>query len=254
MAAKAAALATKGKGHHTRIDSVAWENVSKDLDMKGNDRLVVVRYFLDRPGYGLHNSAARLWFHPPVRCKPVDVKEFLEKQGIAIPGLLVELYLDKYESFMLLEACEFSCVEWDFEHVTYHEPGILNVRLTDLSEEANMTEVEKSYPQTAPSKARSSQASQPQYANPTSAGLFSFSMMVGLETAALFGSKCNVLREATSCGLWSSIPCATFIAAFPLPEILINGTSRHFVTKLQNWFQELWIHPLPLHMVHTCCL
>ena len=198
--------ATKGKkGHHTRIDSMAWEKVTKDLDMKGNDRLVVVRYFLDRPGYDLHNSAARLWFHPPVRCKPIDVKKFLEINGIAIPGLLVELYLDKYESFMLLEACEFSCVEWDFEHVTYHDPGVLNVRLTDLSDEANtiMTaEVERKFPQSLPSKEQSSPQSQPQYANPTSAGLFSFSMMVGLETAALFGSKYLYRTKRKGAPLW----------------------------------------------------
>ena len=185
--------ATKSKGHHTRIDSVAWKDVSKQMDMKGSDRLVVVRYFLDRPGYGLHNSAARLWFHPPVKCKPKDVKEFLVSHRIAIPGLLVELYLDKFESYMLLEACEYSCVEWDFEHVTYHEPGFLNVRLTDLSaaeQEADITEAEKNFPRAAQGKTLTTKTAQTQYANPTAAGLFSFSMMVGLETVALFGSKC----------------------------------------------------------------
>lgn len=196
--------ATKNKGHHTRIDSVAWQDVSKQMDMKGNDRLVVVRYYLDRPGYGLHNAAARLWFHPPGRCKPIDVKEFLESQGIAIPGLLVELYLDKFESFMLLEACEFSCVEWDFEHVTYHEPGFLNVRLTDLSaaeEEADITETGKTFPQATQGKTQTTKPEQPQYANPTSAGLFSFSMMVGLETVALFGSKCQKIKPSQSCSV-----------------------------------------------------
>lgn len=119
-------------GHHARIDSKAFLNFSKELNVVDNERLVVVRYYLDRPGYGLHNSAARLWvsrvhctvaiaiaiamdltiaivvviatipiatdititaavviaiqFHPPVACKPVDVKDFLEKQGIALPG------------------------------------------------------------------------------------------------------------------------------------------------------------------------
>lgn len=188
----------KKGGHHTRIDSVAWQDVSKQLDMNGNDRLVVVRYYLDRPGYGLHNSAARLWFHPPVHCKPIDVKEFIEQQGISIPGLLVEVYLDKYESFMLLEACEFSCVEWNFEHVTYHEPGILNIRLTDLSaaeQESSMSDADKTFPQ-----AKTQHAAQPQYANPTAAGLFSFSMMAGLESAALLGSKCTKNRSCIQFG------------------------------------------------------
>ena len=180
---------SKKKIHHTRIDSSAFCNVSKKLDMNNNNRLVVVRYFLDRPGYGLDNSAARLWFHPPVYCKPVHVKDFLERQGIALPGLLVEVYLDRYESFMLLEACESGCIEWNFEAANYHNPGTLNIRLTDLSlaeQEKDMTEADKMFPQ---AQAKSSQPSAPQYANPTPAGLFSFSMMVGLETAALFGSK-----------------------------------------------------------------
>jgi len=88
---------------------------------------------------------------------------------------------------MLLEACEFSCVLWDFSEVTYHEPGVLNVRLTDLSleeQEQSITEKEKAFPKAGQSKT-AQQPAQPQYANPTPAGLFSFSMMVGLETAAL---------------------------------------------------------------------
>lgn len=176
----------KTGAHHTRIDSAAFSNISKQMNVKNDDRLVVVRYFLDRPGYGLDNSAARLWFHPPLKCKPVHVADFLEKQGIALPGLLVEVFLDKYESFMLLEACEHGCIEWDFSEATYHNPGKLNIRLTDLSQaeaESNMTETDKMYPQLAKPK----EPAGPQYANPTPAGLFSFSMMVGLETAALLG-------------------------------------------------------------------
>ena len=89
--------------------------------------------------------------------------------------------------FFLNSQGEWSCLEWNFFDANYHEPGILNIRLTDLSlaeEEQNMSETDKSFPQ-----AKSQQPAQPQYANPTPAGLFSFSMMVGLETAALLGSK-----------------------------------------------------------------
>jgi hypothetical protein len=119
---------------------------------------------------------------------PFSANPFLETQGIALPDLLIEVYLDKYESFMLLEACECSCVEWNFDDVTYHEPGILNIRLTDLSlaeREQNLSETDK-FPQ---SQGQAQQSSQPQYANPTPAGLFSFSMMIGMETVALLGSK-----------------------------------------------------------------
>lgn len=161
----------------------------------------MVRYFLDRPGYDLHNSAARLWFCPPANCNPHHVEAFLNKQGIALPGLLVEVFLDKYESFMLLEACEFSCVTWDFSEVSYNDPGILNIRLTDLSlaeQEKKMTEIDKRFPQySSPPKEATSQ---PQYANPTPAGLFSFSMMVGLETVAILGSKCYFSVSASENG------------------------------------------------------
>ena len=185
------------KKHHVRIDSAAWSNLSHHLSSidddktitNRSDRLIVVRYYLDRPGYGLHNSAARLWFNAPSRCTPLDIQTFLEQQRISLPGLLVEVYLDKYESFMLLEACESSCVEWDFQHVTYHDPGILNIRLTDVkaAEQEEENSADKKFPDQQQPAAAASPATS--YANPTSAGLFSFSMMVGLETAALFGSK-----------------------------------------------------------------
>jgi hypothetical protein len=70
---------------HTRINSRAFINLSNHMGKKDNHRLVVVRYYLDRPGYDLQNSAARLWFHPPVDVRPVDVKEFLENQGAFSP-------------------------------------------------------------------------------------------------------------------------------------------------------------------------
>lgn len=159
-------------------------------ESEDSDRLVVVRYFLDRPGYGLHNSAARLWFNPPAVCKPRHVENFLKKQRIALPGLLVEVFLDIYESFMLLEACQVSCIAWDFSTATYQNPGILNIRLTDLSlaeQEQRMTEADKRFPHQHAAPSGASASAQPQYANPTPAGLFSFSMMVALETAALLG-------------------------------------------------------------------
>lgn len=96
-------------------------------------KMVVVRYFLDRPGYGFHNSAARFWFDPPEVCMSRHVHTFLKEQGIALDGLLIEIYLDKFQAFMLLEACEANLIQWNFRGTNIHDPGVLNVRLTDLA-------------------------------------------------------------------------------------------------------------------------
>jgi uncharacterized protein len=101
-------------------------------DLPASTRLVAVRYFLDRPGYGLHNSAVRLWFDPPARARPQDVVDFLKEQQIALDGLLVEVYLDRFRSFMMLDACTAACIEWEFGDTSPSSPGMINVRLTDL--------------------------------------------------------------------------------------------------------------------------
>jgi hypothetical protein len=155
-----------------------------------HQRVVAIRYYLDRPGYGLHDSAARLWFNPPAVCQPKDLEAFLIERGIAFEGLLVEVFLDKIQSFMILDACEACMIEWDFTDTSPTEPGILNIRLTDLKEaqeEGNITEFQKNFP-LAPGAwpaLQKSAAPAIQFANVTPSGMFSFSMMVGLETAHL---------------------------------------------------------------------
>ena len=161
-------------------------------------RLVVVRYFLDRPGYGLHNSACRFWWDAPAECTPLQVQEFLQLQGIALDGLLLEAFLDAFESFMMLEACQAAHVVWDFSQTSSQQPGILNIRLTDLYEAQAQelepivtTECNKHQQHAVPAptipRANTAAAPPPSMANTIPAGLFSFSMMVGLETAALTG-------------------------------------------------------------------
>jgi succinate-acetate transporter protein len=153
-----------------------------------HQRLVAVRYFLDRPGYSVHDSAMRLWFDPPALCTPVALRQFLEEQGIALTDLLTEVYLDKFQSFMLLEACEAAAIEWDLKDTTTQHPGTLNIRLTDVSYAQRLDEdMSKSLsgPGAAPHAPQpQQQAPQHQHANTTPVGLFAFSMMVGLETAA----------------------------------------------------------------------
>jgi succinate-acetate transporter protein len=142
-------------------------------------RIVVVRYFLDRPGYDLENSSSRLWKNPPATCAPADIAGFLREQGIrdeTDKKLLVELYLDTFHSYMLLEVCAEDGIVFNFTGTTVQEPGILNIRLTD----SGAAEAEKS-------NSAASAAPRPQYCNTSPVGLFAFSMTVALETADLFG-------------------------------------------------------------------
>jgi uncharacterized protein len=142
------------------------------------ERVVLVRYFLDRPGYDLSNSSSRLWVNPPALTTPKDISKFLHEQGIKLSNdtkLLVELYLDHYQAFMLLEACAEHSIHFDFSAVTAAQPGVLNIRLTDLNEIM------------APPKTSSQAAAVPR-CNTSPVGLFAFSMTVGLDAL-------NVLRK-----------------------------------------------------------
>ena len=135
--------------------------------------------------YGLHNSAARLWFQPPIQVTPSDVLEFLLRQDIAQSNLLVEVYLDKYQSFMLLDACKHALVVWDFSSADYDNPGVLNVRLTDLSQaQLEFGDGSLSQPPAQPTV----QQAPSQQANTTPIGLFSFCIMAGLESTALLAT------------------------------------------------------------------
>ena len=183
---------SNGHDEQNRIIDQEAEDDNDDVDPPR--RMVVVRYFLDRPGYGFHNSAARFWFDPPEVCMSRHVHAFLKEQGIALDGLLIEMYLDKFQAFMLLEACEANLIQWNFEGTDIHNPGVLNVRLTDLAR-AEMDEkgLSGSSHSTGSNLANcgGGGGSSPHppmiMANTIPAGLLSFAMMVGLETAALMG-------------------------------------------------------------------
>jgi succinate-acetate transporter protein len=165
--------------------SIRLSKASDSISTKNDScRLVVVRYFLDRPGYDLRHSSARLWENPPGICTASNVKSFLERQGIAIDNVLIEVFIDKFQSYMLLQACISSNIEWNFEDTTIAEPGILTIRLTDMVY-AKKSEEKEAAPNAAEAAAVPTQ--QQEQANTTPLGLFSFSMMVGLESAALMG-------------------------------------------------------------------
>jgi uncharacterized protein len=180
-------------------DGTAWMNrsvLSKELP--NSTRMVAVRYFLDRPGYGLHNSAVRLWFNPPAQAQPQDVMDFLKEQQIALDGLLVEVYLDRFQSFMMLEACSAACIEWEFGDTSPSQPGLINVRLTDLGAASDSDAAAQGGANTPagffPSQQKPSESAPSnnrgggggggrpfELANVTPVGLFAFSMTIGLE-------------------------------------------------------------------------
>jgi len=187
---------------------VNWSRMPTGVQTSESIRIVAVRYFLDRPGYGLHNSAMRLWWHPPALCTAREIQDFLQVQGIALPGLLVELYLDQFQSFMSLEACHENCIEWDFATTSAAQPGHVNVRLTDLAlaqavlKEETVRELNERGnggaannrnddrrkallpPFTTPASSYAAPTAQ-QLVNVTPAAMFSFSMAVGLEATSL---------------------------------------------------------------------
>lgn len=127
----------------------------------------------------------RLWFDPPEICKPSALKNFLKAQNILLPELIVEVYLDKFQSFMLLEACDAAAIEWDLADTTLADPGIMAIRLTDVGYASRLDQgLSKG---TAAPAASPTMAPIPQHANTTPVGLFAFSFMVGLETTDVLG-------------------------------------------------------------------
>ena len=219
-------------------------------------RMVAVRYFLDRPGYGLHNAAVRLWIDPPAICVPSDLHQYLMKHGI-IPSdddtgtgstalgdtssnflsvngftsfrhddFLVEVYLDKFQSFMLLQACEDAKIEWNLTDSTMHHPGTFNVRLTDISHH-----VHDSHEDAAKSAAPPVGASV--NANTAPVGLFSFSFMVGLET--LFAME-RLIRDPNGNNFFFGIDPAYVITWGPY--MVFSGGGLMWITGIFQVFRN----------------
>lgn len=217
--------AGSSNGHDQQKDT---DEDAEEKDADPRRRMVVVRYFLDRPGYGFHNSAARFWFDPPDVCMSRHVHTFLREQGIALDGLLIEVYLDKFQAFMLLEACEANLIQWNFGGTNIHDPGVLNVRLTDLAR-AEMDEkgLSGSGHGSSSNLANCGGGSSPHppivMANTIPAGLLSFAMMVGLETAALMGQMFPGTVSASFALAWG--PYMLFVGG--LLQIIV-GTLQVF--------------------------
>ena len=222
------AESSNGQDQHKDIERGADDN-DNDADPR---RMVVVRYFLDRPGYGFHNSAARFWFDPPEVCMSRHVHAFLKEQGIALDGLLIEIHLDKFQAFMLLEACEANLIQWNFGGTNIHDPGVLNVRLTDLAR-AEMDEKGLSGSgHSSSSNLGGGGGSSPHppivMANTIPAGLLSFAMMVGLETAALMGQ------------MFPGTVSASFTLAWGPYMLFVGGLLQIIVGTLQVFRNNIY--------------
>lgn len=189
------------------------------LESAGSRNLVVVRYYLDRPGYDLNNSSSRFWRDPPASTSASDVSTFLDEQNIKRKKdtkLLVEIYLDKFGSFMLLQACEENNVRFDFGACTLENPGILNIRLTDLSELLG-----------GGGSQAGGDAPGPQRCNTSPVGLFAFSMTVGLDSL-------NILRKLDQGSIDPSFlltwgPYAFFVSGLVQLLVGLNEISRNNV-------------------------
>jgi succinate-acetate transporter protein len=174
-------------------------------------RMVVVRYYLDRPGMDLQHSSARLWRNPPSLCSGADVGNFLKQQGIMGDQgrLLVEVYLHDFMSFMLLEACQEDGVKFDFSCATVKKPGILNVRLTDTVDWTG-NDHNHSQPQ--------SNQSMNQNCSTTPPGLFGFTLNVAMEATSLLPTLVPGTVNESFVLLWG--PYTFFVSGLLL---LISG-------------------------------
>ena len=227
--------------------------LAAETDLK---RLVVVRYYLDRPGMDLNHSSARLWKNPPATCMAKDVIKFLEEQGIKEPNdnndnMLVEIYLDQFGAYMLTDVC-CTDIGLDFNDATIDNPGVLNIRLTDVNVDP-VTLTNSSNIQTQSSNRNmqcnmvcvyirrtyylNSNPNPNPNPNPnlikSPLGLFAFTMTVGFENSALISELTNGKFVSESFILtWA--PYAIFISG--LLQLLVGMWE---VTR-NNVFGELF--------------
>ena len=150
----------------TELRRTSIARLSTDGDNKGV-RVVAVRYFLDRPGADLTKASVRIYQNPPAACKASDVKAYLERQNLVPAGSVCEVYLDAFEAFMAVDACDKSGVVFDLEKSTAADPRDIAVRIT------------------SPTLTTKEEAKPPRQCNMGPCGLFAFSLLMGLEATWL---------------------------------------------------------------------
>ena len=168
------------------------------------ERLVVVRYFLDRPGYNIQNSnsSARFWKDPPSCCTLSDIKDYLIQQNILDNDkessssssnnssnnnqhILAEVYLDKFSSYMFLDSSD--TVTFDFKASTRDNPTLLDIRLTDLDGVVynNKSSDTGGGGEASPPSPLFAAAAPTRHCNMSPAGLYAFTMINGLEATSM---------------------------------------------------------------------
>jgi succinate-acetate transporter protein len=228
---------------------------------------IVVRYCLanclNRPGYDAKNSAGRIWKDPPPVCTPGDIREFLQRQGIlngesVIPSqqpLLCEILLDSFSCYVELGVCEEEGILFDFTGATLDRPGLLSVRLTDVSalhpSAASVASVKAtkhsaaSPPRTLTSMTTRSEiptehekhlskgppsppaSAAPQTCNTTHIGLFTVSFTLWLEAVDLFGKLVEGTVSPYFTLVWG--PTTFFSSGFLLVLVGLNEARRNNV-------------------------
>ena len=71
----------------------------------------------------------RIYQNPPAACKASDVKAYLERQNLVPAGSVCEVYLDAFEAFMAVDACDKSGVIFDLEKSTAADPRDIAVKV-----------------------------------------------------------------------------------------------------------------------------
>mmetsp|Transcript_9313 Transcript_9313/g.21520 ORF Transcript_9313/g.21520 Transcript_9313/m.21520 type:complete len:363 (-) Transcript_9313:259-1347(-) len=150
-------------------------------------RCVLVRYFLDGPGYNLENSSSIFWHDAPAMCSGYDIETFLHEHGLLTDGLIAQVYLEKFKTFMSLRGARD--IHFDYKNTSSQDPGRLDVRLTRVDDDLPGGGSRSLLP--AQITTRNTNA------NMSPLGLFGFSMVTGLHSTLLLGelTEWNAVEE-----------------------------------------------------------
>eukprot|EP00448_Togula_jolla_P037323 CAMPEP_0170642922 /NCGR_PEP_ID=MMETSP0224-20130122/41594_1 /TAXON_ID=285029 /ORGANISM="Togula jolla, Strain CCCM 725" /LENGTH=380 /DNA_ID=CAMNT_0010973683 /DNA_START=59 /DNA_END=1201 /DNA_ORIENTATION=- len=97
-------------------------------------RVVVVRYFLDKPSTSLKTGTCIFWKNAPASCDAKQLDQFLKDVGITTHLYLAQVYLERFKAYMSLEAMG-SLGHFDFSRATGKDPMQIDIRITDLHDE-----------------------------------------------------------------------------------------------------------------------
>jgi succinate-acetate transporter protein len=217
---------------------------------------LVVRYLDGGAGTNANKSAGRLWKDPPAVCNPRDIRQFLQRHGILneetpTRSTRCEVFLDNFSCYVDLNECEEEGIIFDFTGITPDQPGLLSLRLTDVS--ALYTSTVEAAPVTPTKPATSSRTvtstttheeipyeSDPPKGLPTAAtpvtsqpcntahiGLFAFSFGIWIEAVQLLGELVDGSVSPNFALVWG--PFAFFSSGMLMVIVGLNESKRNNV-------------------------